>query len=85
MGKKRYRDRVEIGMQYANKYNLVKINEGDTVLINPKAKLEMFVESSRNKVRGKIGKVVRKGKYVYTVNIDGINWHFQRMDLKKVE
>lgn len=78
--------RVEIGMQYENdsRYVLPKIYVGDTVAISEKAKLQWFAKETRERVQGRIGRVVYKGRYVYTVEINGANHHFSRLDLKKV-
>ena len=85
MNKRRNGDRVEIGMQYARKYNLVRINVGDTVLVDPKAKLHWFAKDTAEEVRGEVTKVKAKGKYTYTVVINGVERFFMRTDLKKVE
>lgn len=78
--------RVDIGMSYENnpRYVLPKVYVGDTVAISTKAKLQWFSKTTREMVIGRIGKVVEKGKYVYTVEINSVNYHFSRMDLKKV-
>ena len=78
--------KVEIGMQYedGSKYMLPKIYIGDTVAVTRNAKLRWFTKESRDKVLGRTGKVVNRGKYVYTVNINGKDYHFSRIDLKRV-
>ncbi len=78
--------RVEIGMQYQNdsRYVLPKIYEGDTVAIKVNAKLPTFTRETRDRVIGRIGRVVFKGKYVYEVSIDKESHFFNRLDLQKV-
>jgi len=79
-------NRVEIGMQYQNdsRYILPKIYVGDTVAVSERAKLQWFAPATKEEVLGRIGKVVEKGKYVYTVLINGTDRYFSRMDLKRV-
>lgn len=77
---------VKIGDQYQNdsRYVLPKIYVGDTVAISERAKLQWYSKATKERVVGRIGKVVFKGKYVYTVSINGEEHHFNRMDLKRV-
>ena len=77
---------VHIGDQYRNnpRYVLPKINIGDTVAVKTNAKLVWFSSDARKAVLGRTGKVTHKGKYHYTVDINGKEYHFQRLDLQTV-
>lgn len=79
-------NKVEIGMQYepVNRYALPKIYVGDTVAVNERAKLQWYAPQTKDSIIGRTGKVVFKGKYVYTVLINGTERFFSRMDLKRV-
>lgn len=84
MGKKNNYRKSTIGDKYreTNKYVLPKIEVGDMVAVKQNAKLMWFDERTRKFVVGRTGKVVAKGKYVYTVEIEDKKYHFQRLDLK---